>query len=124
MAMVYDGVALFAVAYVAGFIALLAHHGVAFAANDHRFQIYLLGAIYAYFAYCWRRGQTLGMRSWKIRLVDAASGGAPSWRQVSVRFAVALLSWLAAGLGFIWAVIDPAGRAWHDRASGTRLVRR
>ena len=40
-----------------------------------------------------------------------------------LRYAVGLLSLLAGGLGFWWAWIDRDGRAWHDRASGTRLVR-
>jgi len=36
---------------------------------------------------------------------------------------MAQLSLLAAGLGFWWAWIDPDRLTWHDRASGTRLLR-
>ena len=71
----------------------------------------------------WRRGgQTLGMRPWRLQL-HAAEGGAPGWPALWLRFAMGTLSLLAAGLGFWWAWLDPQRRAWHDRASGTSLVR-
>jgi uncharacterized RDD family membrane protein YckC len=35
-----------------------------------------------------------------------------------------LVASCSAGLGFWWAWIDRDRLAWHDRASGTRLVRR
>ena len=70
----------------------------------------------------WRRGgQTLGMRPWRLKLV--AASGNPGWTALWLRYAVGLLSLLACGLGFWWAWLDRDGRAWHDRASGTRLVR-
>jgi uncharacterized RDD family membrane protein YckC len=67
-------------------------------------------------------GQTLGMRPWRLRLV-ATDGGRPGWRALAVRYAVGTVSLLAAGLGFWWAWIDRDRLAWHDRASGTRLLR-
>ena len=71
----------------------------------------------------WRRGgQTLGMRPWRIRVV-AADGGAPARGALWLRYTVGVLALLAAGLGFWWAWIDRDRLAWHDRASGTRIVR-
>lgn len=71
----------------------------------------------------WRRGgQTLGMRPWRLRLV-ASGGGVPGWKALWLRYAVGTLSLLACGLGFWWAWIDRDRLAWHDRASGTRLLR-
>lgn len=71
----------------------------------------------------WRRGgQTLGMRPWRIRVV-AAGGGVPARGALWLRYAVGVVSLLAAGLGFWWAWIDRDRLAWHDRASGTRVVR-
>ncbi|WP_372015953.1 RDD family protein [Pseudoxanthomonas sp. 10H] len=81
----------------------------------------LLTGLYATLS--WRRGgQTLGMRPWRLRLV-AAGGGVPGWRALWLRYAVGLLSLLPAGLGFWWAWFDRDRLAWHDRASGTRLLR-
>jgi len=71
----------------------------------------------------WRRGgQTLGMRPWRLRLV-VANGDVPGWKALWWRYAIGTLSLLALGLGFWWAWFDRDRRTWHDRASGTRLVR-
>ncbi len=72
----------------------------------------------------WRRGgATLGMRPWRLRVVSAADGGnapvAALWR----RYAVGTLSLLFAGAGFWWAWFDRDRLTWHDRASGTRMLR-
>ena len=77
----------------------------------------------AYAVLSWRRGgQTLGMRPWRLQVV-AADGGPASTRAACVRFGVGTLSLLAGGLGFWWAWLDREKLAWHDRASGTRIVR-
>ena len=77
----------------------------------------------AYAIASWRRGgQTLGMRPWRLK-VEARDGGVASWRALSIRYAVGTASLLLAGLGFWWAWIDRDRLTWHDRASGTRLVR-
>ena len=71
----------------------------------------------------WRRGgQTLGMRPWRLKLVTA-DGGTAGWKALWLRYLVGLLSLAAGGLGFWWAWIDRDRRTWHDRASGTHLVR-
>lgn len=71
----------------------------------------------------WRRGgQTLGMRPWRLRVVGTDGQVAPA-RALRMRFAVGTLSLLAGGLGFWWAWIDRDRLTWHDRASGTRVVR-
>ena len=66
-------------------------------------------------------GQTLGMRAWRLRLVSD-DGDKVTLRQALVRYAVAILSWLVLGLGFLWILFDGKKRAWHDIASRTRLV--
>lgn len=71
----------------------------------------------------WHRGgQTLGMRPWRLRLT-AVADAAPSWGALWLRYLVATLSLLAAGLGFWWALVDRERLTWHDRISGTRLLR-
>jgi len=121
-AIVYDSFAVFGVSFAAGAVALAWRHGEIPPSGISWFTLYLVLANYAYFAYSWRRGQTLGMRAWKLRLVDAAHGGRVTWRQTAVRFAVALLAWAPAGFGYWRSLWDAEARAWHDTASGTRLV--
>lgn len=71
----------------------------------------------------WRRGgQTLGMRPWRLQL-QAIDGPRPTWTTLWRRYAVGTLSLLLGGLGFWWAWIDRDRLTWHDRLSGTRLVR-
>lgn len=71
----------------------------------------------------WRRGgQTLGMRPWRLRVVGRDGAAAPL-RALALRYLVGNLSLLAAGAGFWWAWLDRDRLAWHDRASGTRMVR-
>jgi uncharacterized RDD family membrane protein YckC len=77
----------------------------------------------AYAVLSWHRGgQTLGMRPWRLRVV-AVDGGDASWRALLERYAIGTLSLLLAGAGFWWAWLDRDRLTWHDRASGTRLLR-
>ena len=77
----------------------------------------------AYAVLSWRGGgQTLGMRPWKLRVV-AAGGGQPTTAALLRRYAIGSLSLLLGGLGFWWAWVDRDRLAWHDRGSGTRMVR-
>lgn len=85
-------------------------------------QLYLAACPFVFFGWFWTHGgQTLGMRSWRIKVLDA-QGREVTWRQSIMRVAVALFSSLAFGLGHLWMLIDPDRLTWHDRLSGTRLV--
>lgn len=86
-------------------------------------QLYLLTVIFLYYGWCWTRGgQTLGLMTWKLRLVTA-DGSRVTWRHAMKRFAAAFLSTACAGLGFLWVLFNREKLAWHDRLSGTRLIR-
>ena len=86
------------------------------------YQLYLLAICFIYYGGFWvHGGQTLGMRTWRIKLVR--SDGAPiTWMMALKRFVYALLSLLCLGLGFLWALYDRDKLAWHDKLSGTRLI--
>lgn len=88
------------------------------------FQLYLLLIAGLYFVPQWRRGgQTLPMKTWRIRLVRREGGGAPSTGQSARRYCLALAGTLAFGAGFLWALVDRDGQFLHDRLAGTRIVR-
>ncbi len=83
----------------------------------------LVGATFLYAGLSWRfGGQTLGMRAWRLRAVDA-QGNPPCWPAIALRFGVGAVSLAAAGLGFAWVLIDRERRSWHELASGTLTVR-
>jgi uncharacterized RDD family membrane protein YckC len=91
-------------------------------AFEHVYRLTLIAVVVAFFGVFWtRRGQTLGMAAWRLRL-ERADGGAITWRDVLVRLAGACVSWAALGLGYFWIWIDRDRLAWHDRWSGTRVV--
>jgi uncharacterized RDD family membrane protein YckC len=83
----------------------------------------LMAIALGYVGLCWTRGgQTLGMQAWSIRVVRD-NGSALRWRDAALRLVTALLSWLAAGLGYLWLLVDRDGLTWHDRLSRTRVVK-
>ncbi len=87
------------------------------------YDILLLAANFLFFGVSWTRGgQTLGARAWRLR-VTATNGNDLSWRQAALRYLSAWLLLLPPGLGFIWAWWDPDGLCWHDRLSGSRVIR-
>jgi len=84
---------------------------------------WLLAVLAAYFCGFWvRAGQTLPMRTWRLR-IERADGGLPGPGAALARHALAWLSLLAAGAGFAWALIDRDRQFLHDRLAGTRIVR-
>lgn len=144
--MMYEGVLLFAVTFLAGYLfdtLTQSRHGLALRGTR---QIWLFTAIGIYFLICWRRnGQTLPMKAWHIRL-QSVSGGSLTWQQMLTRYA---LMWPIplAGTALIWAAATWSGwpaflmfivitpflvfvPTWftqdeqflHDRLAGTRLL--
>jgi uncharacterized RDD family membrane protein YckC len=142
---VYEGVLLFGVVMIAGYLfstltqqrhALLGRHGL---------QAFLFVVLGIYFVWFWSHGgQTVAMKAWHIRLVDRA--GAPvSQARALARY---VLSWLwfapaLASLAFagahgggaisvvlltgviayaLLARLHPERQFWHDAACGTRLI--
>jgi len=113
--------------------------------SDAALRIYAFVLYGVYFVWFWsRRGQTLAMQTWRIRVVTVA--GAPlSQRRALARYLACCIAWfalptaLAAGLHWpprtgllalgVWFCVYPLlalfardRQFWHDRACGTRLV--
>lgn len=122
-AVLYDTLLLAALLMLASFLYVpLVDQALAPPFNRAIYQLYLLTISLAYFCWFWvHGGQTLGLRTWRLRLV-ARDGGAVTWMQAVRRFLAAIVSWLCLGLGFLWVLVDREKLAWHDRFSGTRLI--
>ncbi len=122
-AMVYESLLVTAVVFVASFIIIPVVGEMHAPWQRHLFQVYILSVTFVYFSAFWlRSGQTLAMKTWRIRLVQQ-NGNTLTFRQAAFRFALALPGLLLAGLGFWWALIDRDKQFLHDRIAGTRLVR-
>jgi uncharacterized RDD family membrane protein YckC len=61
------------------------------------------------------------MQSWGLR-VALPDGQLLGYKSATLRFVTALVSWLPAGLGFLWQLWDKENLTWHDRLSGSRLT--
>jgi len=88
---------------------------------------YLFIITFGFFGWFWTHGgQTIGMRAWKIRLVDFQSLGHtvanPTWLQALKHYLLSFVSWAFAGLGFISALFHAEKRTWHERGAGTAMV--
>jgi len=123
---VYDLLPLIGLWFVAGGLALAITGG---ALDPHRLahkllvQALVLALSAAYFVLSWTRGgQTIGMRAWRLRVVQVDGSALGVWRAL-LRFFVALVSLAALGLGYWWVLIDREKRAWHDIAAATAMVR-
>lgn len=82
--------------------------------------LYLL--LSGYYVLCWtKRGQTLGMKSWRLR-IETTDGQYPGTRQSWLRCPLALVSALPLGLGYLWCWYDRQNGCWHDRWTETRVV--
>lgn len=121
-AMLYDWLLLFALMLVATSLITLPlgmPSGIGLVLFQ-TFTFLLLPALF--FTGFWvRGGQTLGMRSWRIRVVTS-TGHRLTWLIALRRLLAAILSLIPCGLGFIWILFDQDRLAWHDRLSGTRLI--
>ena len=123
----YDTLAVLALWFFATLIPVVAFlRGESIHSGNPFYTLYLLLIAFAYFGYCWTRsGQTLGMKCWKITLIDTRTQQTLSWHRAGLRFIAAMLSWAILGCGFLWALFDPHKRTLHDRFSHSdlRLVR-
>jgi uncharacterized RDD family membrane protein YckC len=68
------------------------------------------------------RGQTLGMRVMKMKIIDAY-GESPAPRRCLVRLLGYVVSVATLGLGFLWIGFDSEKRGLHDWIAGTYVVR-
>ncbi|MGK0297226.1 MAG: putative RDD family membrane protein YckC [Gammaproteobacteria bacterium] len=120
-AIFYDSLLLFAVLFAATIILIPFAGGRAIESENLLYFIYLTTCSFFFFVWQWTHGgQTLGMRTWKIKLFSMDSEPI-SWPVASKRFFLAIVSWLFAGAGFIWVIFDPEKCSFHDRYSGSRL---
>lgn len=121
--MLYEALILVALWIVAGFPFVGLTQGLDPAWVTPLFRLYLLLVTGLYFTWFWRHGgQTLPMKTWRIRLVSA-DGGPVTRRQAWLRYGAALLGIPFLGVGLWWAWFDSDRQFLHDRLAGTRLVR-
>jgi uncharacterized RDD family membrane protein YckC len=125
LAIIYDLFLLIALLFIATAIMMALNDGNAIEPGQPLYPfyiIYLLIVSFVYYGWFWTHGgQTLGMKTWKIRL-QQIDGQAITWPLALIRFITAIFSWSAAGGGFFWSLFSPQKRTWHDIASKSVLI--
>jgi uncharacterized RDD family membrane protein YckC len=117
----YDGLLLLALLFVAAFVFLSLFGSAVAPPRRYFFQLYLLLVIAVYFVWFWTHGgQTLAMKTWRIRL-QMVGGGRVPWSVALFRFLLAFAGIACFGVGWWWALFDREGCFLHDRLAGTRL---
>jgi uncharacterized RDD family membrane protein YckC len=140
----YEGMLLFAVMFVAGWLfSTLGQMRSAMDERRHLLQAFLFIVFGIYFTWFWARGQTLAMKTWQMRLVDRA-GQALTQRRALARYVLSWL-WFVPPLAAIapfrlspaetmlivtgWVVVyallsrfHPQRQFLHDALAGTLLV--
>lgn len=121
-AILYDSLLLLGILSLAAMVPLFFTGGEAVGYHNPWYQSYMFLVTFAFYAWFWTHGgQTLGMRVWRIRVVTLEGEPIGLWHSL-LRFLVAIISWLALGLGFLWSLWDRDKFTWHDRYSMTMLV--
>jgi uncharacterized RDD family membrane protein YckC len=143
--MVYEAMLLFAVLFISGwlFSTLLQQRHALYLRNG--LQDWLFFVLGVYFVWFWTHGgQTLAMKTWRIRLVTR-DGHAVTTKRAIGRYFLAWF-WILPGLAATWFVgaknwflvlipatnailwaltiyLDPQRQFLHDRIAGTKVVR-
>lgn len=82
-----------------------------------------LAILMLFYMYFWRRfGQTLAMKTWRFKMVDAQTNQHASYQQCAIRSFAAILSLLLLGFGYWCRFFHPQKRMLHDVLSGTKLI--
>ena len=141
----YEGVLLFGVVMIAGYLYGSLTQQRNALAGRHGLQAFLFLALAVYFVWFWSHGgQTVAMKTWHIRLVRA-DGGPVTQARALCRYVLSWL-WFLPALVALWvtgqhslsaifgsmtagvaayallACLHPQRQYWHDAACGTRLV--
>ena len=140
----YEGMLLFAVLFVSAWLfSTLGQMRDAMEGRRALLQAFVFVVLGIYFAWFWARGQTLAMKTWRIRVVDRAGrpisqarafvryvlswlwflppmAALAPWHLPGAEIAVLMLGWI-----LLWALLSrfhPQRQFPHDVLAGTRLI--
>jgi uncharacterized RDD family membrane protein YckC len=120
-AMFYDCLLMLSALLVAIALLLLFSRGTLTYHNPF-FRAFLFLTCFTFYAWFWTHGgQTLGMRTWRLRLQRVDGGPVTLW-QALLRFMLAIPSLALCGLGFFWMLIDRQKLTLYDRLSHSLIV--
>lgn len=120
--MLYESLVVFAVLLVGFLLPQIVLFAYGLGMSNRMLWLHVLGLLMLYFVWFWMNGgQTLPMKTWKLRLAGA-NGEALRPLQAILRYLAAWPSILFFGIGLLWALFDKDRQFLHDRIAGTQIV--
>jgi uncharacterized RDD family membrane protein YckC len=121
--MLYESILLFAVAFIGTWVFQFAAGTLTIEGwRMHLLRLFLLAVFAAYFLWCWlRSGQTLAMKTWRIRLVAKNGHARLAPKAALLRFIYAMVL-VPTAIGIFWAMVDRDRQFLHDRLAGSLLI--
>jgi uncharacterized RDD family membrane protein YckC len=78
----------------------------------------------AYYIGFWTtQGATLGKMAMSLKVIDKNTGGLIDPGKGFLRYIGYIISAIPIFLGYFWMLWDPQKETWHDKISGTRVVK-
>lgn len=120
--MLYEGLVVFSILLIGFLMPQVVLSGFGWTISPRALWLHILVLLLIYFVWCWLNGgQTLPMKTWKLRIVNA--NGLPLRpMQAVLRYLIAWPSILLFGIGIFWVMFDKDQQFLHDRLAGTRIV--
>lgn len=120
--LLYEGLVVFAVLLIGFWLPQALLSGVGLAFSPRLLWLHVLLLLLFYFVWFWLHGgQTLPMKTWKMRVVNL-DGRPLRPLQAVLRYLAAWPSILLFGIGILWALVDRDRQFLHDRIAGSRIV--
>jgi uncharacterized RDD family membrane protein YckC len=121
-AMFYDALVLLAILLLATLLLMPFTHGHYITSGNAFYQGYLLCLAISFYGGFWLYGgQTLGMLTWRIKIISCDNKKL-RLTQCLKRLLWALPCLACFGIGFFWLVFDKDKRTLYDRWSKTKVV--
>lgn len=120
--LLYEGLVVASILLIGFLLPQIVLHGFNLILPPRALWVHVFVLLLVYFVWCWLNGgQTLPMKTWKLRLVSA-EGGRLRPVQAVLRYLAAWPSILCFGVGVLWALFDREHCFLHDRIAGTRII--
>lgn len=121
--LIYDGLIIIALSMLSSAIFIAIFGDATIGVKRLMLQICIWLVLGLYFIVSWTKtGQTLGMRSWQLKLVNQSNvQSLVSYKQAVFRYMLATVSMLSV-VGFLWCIVQPNRRFLHDQWLKTSII--
>jgi uncharacterized RDD family membrane protein YckC len=119
---IYETLIVIAIAFVCTLPFLMVVGDATHGLKRYCLQLLLWVCIGCYCVWCWhQKGQTLAMQTWHLKIINQESN-LLTVKQAMLRYALATLSLLFFGFGYLWVLVDKDRFYLHDRLLKNRLI--